>query len=320
MKMKQENNGNSAFKKMIFLVAALILIFIVQTCFYQVRVTQAAVLTTFEKPVKTVAAPGLHMKAPWPIQKAYVFDKRNQLFQSPYMEFQIKGKTNLIVKVFSVWSIEDVGIYKNKIGVTVTGGEKAISTLVSKYLGTNLAEYGLSDILSIQDNSSLQNRSGIAVIEERILGQIASEAKNEFGINVSLFGFDRIELPEDTTESVFVRMKSERMTMVVKISEDGKKEAEKVKRDANLEKNKIIAEAEAQAVKIRGEADTKAFEYLDIYNKYPKFALFLRKLQALEDSMRTKTTIVIDKNTTPFDLLSGKPLETIGVEQEPQKK
>ena len=81
-----------------------------------------------------------------------------------------------------------------------------------------------------------------------------------------------------------------------------------------------MAEAEAQAEKIRGEAETKAFEYLGIYNKYPKFALFLRKLQALEDSMKTKTTIVIDKNTPPFDLLSGKPLETIGVEPETQKK
>lgn len=311
----EKENSNSSFKKILLLVSVLAALFIALTCFYQIRITESAVLTTFEKPVRTVTKPGLHFKMPWPVQKAYMFDKRMRVYQSPYMEFLVKDGFNIVVRVFACWSIEDVGIYKNKVGVTTSRGEQLLSTLVSKNLKSVMSENSLSDLIgannlkssSGKDASALKTQPGagsFSSVENEILQSISKEAFSEYGIKVSAVGFDRLELPEDTTEDVFNRMKSERMRMVEKIQSEGKSRAMTIKKEADLNKNKILAEAEAGAVKIRGEADTKAFEYLDVYNKDPQFAQFLKKLQALENTVKTKTTIVIDKNTPPFDMLS----------------
>lgn len=299
------NNGNKALRKIIALTAALLLAFLILTCLYQVKTNESAVLTTFEKPLEfAITEPGLHVKAPWPIQKAYIFDMRKRLFVSPFMEFLVKDGFNVITRVFVIWSVKDANIYKNRVGVTVSNGEKIISELVTKHLKSVISEYSLADILKPADSDDTGSAK-ISAAEEKILQNIATESLSQFGIETSFFGFDRIELPEDCTEAVFNRMKSERMKMVTKISEEGKAKADKLKKEAELAKNKMLAEAEAEAVRIKGEADTKAFEYLAVYDKNPEFALFLRKLQALEDSMKNKTTIVIDKTTPPFDLLSG---------------
>ncbi len=297
MEDEKMKNGAAA-GKMALLAASLALLFILLTCFFQTRATQAAVLATFERPVATIEKPGLHFKMPWPVQKAYVFDTRIRLYQSPYFEALVKDGFNVVVRVYACWSIKDVKTYKARVGVTAAKGEAIISTLVGKYLKSALGEHSLSDIVGGGKDASFTR------IEQAVLAQLSAESLNEYGIRVDSFGFDRFELPEDTTEAVFERMKSERMRLVEKISSEGKYKAMSIRKEADLAKSKTLAEAEAEAVKIRGEADTKAFEYLDVYNQQPRFALFLRKLQALENSMKTKTTVILDKDTPPFDMLT----------------
>jgi membrane protease subunit HflC len=299
--MNQESG--SSLKKIITLILVLVLFFIVLTCFYQVRITEKAVLTTFEKPVATVTEAGLHFKWPWPVQKVYTFDTRTRIYQSPYTEYLVQDGFNVVVRVFACWSIDNVDLYKNRVGVTAVSGESKISKLVDKYLRIVLSNHPLSGMVGVGD----QNR--FSKVEDEILQMVGKEAMDQYGIKVETLGFDRLELPEDTTSAVFDRMKSERMKMVEKILSEGKLEAENIRRKAEAQKSMILAEAEAEAARIRGEADTKAFEYLDVYNQHPDFALFLKKLQALEETMKTKTTIVIDKDTPPFDMLSPEKSE-----------
>ncbi len=306
--------NKNAMKKILILILTLASIFCLITCTFQIRTTESAVLTTFEKPIATIDKPGLHFKMPWPIQSAYIFDKRTRIYQSPFTEYLIKDGYNIITRVFTCWAIDNAQIYKNRVGVTVSSGEQILATLISKYLRNTLNEKSLSEIIGTnhivaanEDIAKQPAESGITQLEISILQRIQNEATSEYGIKVSFFGFDRLELPEDTTKSVFDRMKSERMTMVNKIQYEGEYSARTIKTEADLESSKIISQAEAEAVKIKGEAETKAFEYLDIYNKNPQFALFLKKLQALEEAMKSKTTVVIDKKTPPFNMLEGNP-------------
>ncbi len=297
----KEKTSSGAVLKLFLLLAALLIAFISLTCLYQVRTGESAVLTTFERPAPSaVTEPGLHLKAPWPVQKAYVFDTRKCLFTSPYMEYLVKDGFNIATRLFVVWSIKDAALYKNKVGALASGAEKVILDLVLKNMKTVMSESSLEDLMKNEKGAN-----GLASPEGKILAMTAAESLPQYGIEVSFVGFDRLELPEDSVEAVFARMRSERMKMVTKISEEGKAKAERIKKDADLAKSRILAEADAEAVRIKGEADTKAFEELSVYDKDPEFALFLRKLQALEDSMKTKTTIVIDRDTVPFDLLSG---------------
>lgn len=299
---EQRDASRRGTLKIIALIAFLVVFFVILTCFYQVRETQAAVLTTFEKPVRSVTEPGLHGKLPWPIQKAYVFDLRSRLYQSPYGEFLVKDGFNVVARSFVCWAVKDVETYKNKVGVTIVSGEEIVATLVAKHVKSVLSEHPLSDLVGVEKNPK-KNR--FDAVENDVLSLLADEGRRQYGIEITLFGFDRLELPEGTTEAVFERMKSERMRRVEKILSEGKYEAERIKKEADSEKSRILAEAEAEAIRIRGKADTEAFERLSVYNRHPEFALFLKKLRALEETVKSKTTIVIDKDTPPFDMLSG---------------
>ena len=298
------DNESSSLRKILSLVALLLAFFVALTCFYQTRATEAVVLTTFERPVAVVTEPGLRMKWPWPIQKDYRFDMRSRLYQSQLDDYLVKDGYNVKVRAFVCWAIGDVGLYKNKVGVRLADGEDKLATLLGKYLNTTLSDKRMSDLVGV-------GAGGLAGVEAGILAPLRKDAKDSYGIEVSAFGFDRLELPEEATEAVFERMKAERQTMVAKITSEGKAKAMRIREEATSEQKRLIAEAEAEAVRIRGEADTKAFEYLEVYKKRPNFALFLKKLQALESSMRSKTTLILDRNVPPFDMLSPDVLKRL---------
>jgi membrane protease subunit HflC len=285
--------------KVVVLTLVLIVFFVTLTCFYQIRRTQAVVVTTFERPVATVVEPGLHVKWPWPVQKAYRFDLRTRLYQSPYAEYLIKDG-NIVARSFACWAIQDVSTYKNRVGVTVADGEAIVAKLITKHVRSVLGEHSLSSIVRVTEP---EKASLLAQIETDVLSLVRTEAESEFGITVSLFGFDRLELPEETTRDVFERMKSERMKMAEKITSEGKYQADKIRKEADAERSRILAEAEAEAIRIRGRAETESFEHLSVYDRNPDFALFLKKLQALERTTAKKTTLVIDGGTPPFDML-----------------
>ncbi len=294
-------NPSSSTRKIAVLIAVLVGLFLVLTCFYQLRLTEAAVLTTFEKPVATVTEPGLHWKWPWPVQKVYPFDLRMRTYQSGYMEYLVKDGFNIVVRAFVCWSVGDVATYKNKVGVTVESGESLVATLVKKHLKSVLAENSLSDLVGV----SASGVDRFTAVEDRLLEAMAGEAAPNYGIDVRLVGFDRFELPEDTTAAVFERMRSERMKTVEKIISEGTYRKATIRNEADVASSKIIKEAQAEAIRLRGKADTEAFKHLAVYRADPEFALFLTKLRTLENTMKSKTTIVVDDRSPPFDLLSS---------------
>ena len=69
------------------------------------------------------------------------------------------------------------------------------------------------------------------------------------------------------------------------------------------ESRNIISTAEAKAKEIRAKGDAAAAEAYEVFNQNPELAAYLRKLDSLKKIMETKTTVVLDTNTAPFDIL-----------------
>ena len=65
----------------------------------------------------------------------------------------------------------------------------------------------------------------------------------------------------------------------------------------------MLAKAEGEAKRIRAEGDKTAAEHYAVFRKNPELAAFLRKLDALRLTLSEKTTLVLDTNTPPYDLL-----------------
>ncbi|NOZ64480.1 MAG: hypothetical protein GXO71_06075 [Caldiserica bacterium] len=108
---------------------------------------------------------------------------------------------------------------------------------------------------------------------------------------------------------MFERMRKERERIAQKFLAEGEGMASDIKAKADAEKDKILAEARAQAKRIKGEGDAEAARYYDIFSKNEDLAIFLRKLEALENTLKSNSTIILDSRTPPYDLLLGGYLE-----------
>src|SRR3990170_3368945 len=90
----------------IFVGVLILIIFALLLFTFQVRQTEVAVVTTFDKPTRFLSNdPGLHLKWPRPIQRVYKFDKRIQNFEDNFEETLTKDNYNLLVSVYVGWTI-----------------------------------------------------------------------------------------------------------------------------------------------------------------------------------------------------------------------
>ena len=113
----------------------------------------------------------------------------------------------------------------------------------------------------------------------------------------------KIGLPERVTQNVFIRMDSERKILISRIQSEGAAQAIRTRAEADSEAASLLAQAEAEAIKIRGEGETKAAEALGEFKKNPELALFNMRMEALEQMLKQRPTMVLDQTTPPLDLL-----------------
>src|SRR5262249_42723539 len=85
----------------------LLLIFVVLLFTFQVRQTEVAVVTTFDRPTSFIEQPGLNFKWPSPIQKVYRFDKRVHNFEGRFEQTLTKDNYPLLLMLYVGWTITD---------------------------------------------------------------------------------------------------------------------------------------------------------------------------------------------------------------------
>lgn len=276
------------------------LIFLAMLVCFQVRQTEVVVVTTFGKYSRTVDQPGFGLRAPWPMQSLHRFDNRIRNFERKYETTTTRDGRILLVEVFLGWRVKDARIFLERFGGDVDRAEANLEGILRDAKNGVIGQHPLSDFISpvAQDLKFDQ-------IEQQMLASVKPKALENYGIEVALLGIKQIGLPQAITEKVFERMKAEREALVKKFQGEGAGQAIKIVSEANLERDKILFEAEKQATIIRGEADKKASEYLKTFEQNPELAVFLLKLEALEQALKDRATLILDTKTPPFDLLRG---------------
>src|SRR5262249_8894399 len=107
------------------------------------------------------------------------------------------------------------------------------------------------------------------------------------------------------TQKVFDRMKEERQRYVQKLQAQGEAQASDIRTAANQQATNLISKAEAQVIEIRGKADAEAAKALAVFKENPDLAIFLLKINALEESLKERSTLILDQREPPFDLLDA---------------
>ena len=276
-------------------VAAILLIAVFS---FQLNQTETAVVTTFGKPAQ-VTEPGLHFRWPFPFQKIYRFDKRVRSFEGgagKLEETTTRDGHNILVGIYVDFKIGNV----EKFFVTfenITNAEDQLNSWMRSAKNAAFGQYRFNQIVNT-DPTQMK----LAEIQDRIKAELTSKTSG-YGLDILRVGINTINVPKTVSEKVFARMIAERKRVADKYIAEGESEASKIRINADSAKVIKLADAEAKAKEIRAKGDAEAAKYYAVFKKNPELAKFLRKLDALRAIMAGRTTIVVDTNTAPFDLL-----------------
>lgn len=284
-----------------------VLIFAAMLFAFQVHQTQMVIVTTLGKYTRTIEQPGLYFRLPWPIQNVHRFDNRIHNLERKYEQTTTSDARIIVIDVFMGWRIQDPRKFLDLFGDDIAAAEKNLEIQLRTAKNNTVGSHPLSDFISVDPNALKFD-----VIEKEMLAEVQA-ATASFGVEIALLGIKQIGLPESITTKVFERMKAERERLVKQFQGEGEREAIAIRSQADLQREQILAEADARARKILGEAEARSASELKTFEQNTELAVFLLKLDALEQSLKERATLVLDPRTPPFDLLRsqltpGQPL------------
>jgi membrane protease subunit HflC len=264
-----------------------------------VRAGEVAVLATFGRPVRVLEEPGLYSRWPWPVQEIHRFDARLQVLEGVFEETYTLDHRNVVVTAYVCWRIREPRLFLERVG-SVRQAERNLEGLVRHYKNGVFGRHPFADFVNTNP-AALK----FAEVEDEILQPVRAEALDRYGLEVAALGIRRLSLPESITAAVFQRMISERQALAEAYRAQGDAEAMRLRAEADRRRDQLLADADAQATRLRAEAEEAAARSYLVFAQNPSLAIFLRKLDALESTLRDKAVVVLGTDTPPYDLLRG---------------
>jgi membrane protease subunit HflC len=239
--------------------------------------------------VRSDFEPGLHFKWPF-LQRVYKFPNRILAFELSSERFLTGEQKNLLVDYFVIWRVVDPERYY----VSVQGDEQAavnrLSAVVREGIRATISSRLLQEVVSA-DRVELMNEM---LVEMR-------EKSPEFGIEVVDVRIKRIDLEDAVSESVYQRMRAERVEDAEAIRADGNRQAEQIRANADREQTIILSNARRDAETIRGEGDAMAAQiYASAYSEDRDFYAFYRSMQAYRESIGGSQDVLVLQPDSEF--------------------
>ncbi len=299
--MASQKAGAGSALPGLLLAAVVAVVFLTAIFAFQVRETEYAIVTTFDR-ITSLPAPGLRFRLPYPIQKVYRIDKRLRVFggnEGKIEETYTADGKNIIVGTYALYRVKEPEVFFKNVRNEI-GAEDRLNSLLRNARLSVIGRHPFADFVNTDPK-----KMRMAAVESEILAECKEAAEKNYGIEVKSIGIKFLGLPESITGKVFERMKAEREKLATQYRAEGRRIAEEIQAKADKEKSMRLTEAEAEARRIRGEGDAKSAEFYAVFKKDPELAAFLRKLEALKKTLDSKTTLILDTSTPPFDLLGG---------------
>jgi membrane protease subunit HflC len=277
-------------RRVLFAAAGILIVIAIlaMSALFIVSQTEQALVLQFGKPIRVIVEPGLRVKQPF-IQNVIVYDKRLLDFEPPPEEVIASDQKRLIVDTYARYRITDPLLFYQTVASEAIVRAR-LGALVSGSLRQVIGNVTLSALLSPQR----------AAIMRQIRDEVAGQAK-PLGIDVVDVRIRRADLPQQNSEAIYARMRSERQQQAALFRGQGTQAAKTVRANADRERTVILADAQRNAQKVRGEGDAKAIQiYADAYGQDEKFFAFYRSLQAYRDALNGNTTSFVLNPSNSF--------------------
>jgi len=262
----------------LLLLLLLLLIIVGYGSVFTVQQTEQALVVRFGRPVDVVTDPGLHFKAPF-MDTVIPIDKRILDLENPAQELIASDQKRLVVDAFARYRIKDALQFYQSVG-SIQAANLQLTTLLNSSLRRVLGEVSLIQIV----------RDEREALMARIRDQLDKEAGG-YGIQVVDVRIRRADLPDQNSQAVYQRMKTERQREAAEFRAQGNQKAQEIRSNADREATIIVAEANSKAEQVRGEGDAERNRlFAEAYGKDPDFFAFYRSMTAYENSLKSNDT------------------------------
>ena len=271
------------------MAAVVLALLALPTTLYTIDATEVGIVTRFGRPLDGIREPGLHIKAPWPIDRVVRVDSRLLLFDGEPTEMLTLDRKNVLIDSFVSWRVDD----PLRFAQTVKSRERAEARLVDLIASELGAAIGREPMESFINTDPEKVR--LEEISAAAAQAVDDLARPSFGIEVVDFAINGFNLPPQNRASVIERMRAERARIATAYRSEGEEESLKIEAAADAERERILAEARAEAEAIRGEGEAEALQlFAAAYRRDPDLDRFLRTIESYESIIDHNTTIVIE--------------------------
>jgi len=268
----------------------------VRSTFYMVDEREKVIVVRFGQVLRYEDAPGLHFKSPF-LDDARYFDSRILTLDAEPQPFLTKEKKYVVVDSFVKWRIEDALKYYLTVGGQEADARRRLEQVVNSGLRDEFGKRTVHDVVSTDRHKIME-----------ILTTNTDREARKFGIVVTDVRIQRVDLPDEVSQSVYQRMKAERSRIANELRAQGAEAAEKIRANSERQREVLLAEAYGKAERVRGEGDAKATAlYAGAYGRAPEFFSLYRSLNAYKESFRKKDDIMIVDPSSDFFKYMKKP-------------
>jgi membrane protease subunit HflC len=249
---------------------------------------QQALVLQFGNPVRPVPDPGLHFKVPF-IQNVRYFDRRILDLDPQPQEVLLADQKRINVDSFARYKIVDPLEFL-KAAQTDRNFRQVFGSQLNSAVRAEVAKVSLAEILSPKR----------AEVMNLIFNTLKTQAPR-FGVELVDLRIGRTDLPEATLQSVYNRMRSDRIAQAAEIRAQGEELKLTIQAEADRQRTVIFAEANRTSEILRGEGDAGKNKILgDAFGKDEEFFRFYRSMEAYGKAFEDGTTMVLSPDSEFF--------------------
>lgn len=275
-------------RKLLAILGGLIVVagIVASSALFTVHQTEQVLVLQFGEPKRVVAEPGLHVKLPF-IQNLQRYELRVLDLDPPRQQVILVDQKRLDVDSYARFRITDPLLFYQSVG-NEFGARQRLTAIINSALRRSLGNATLTDILSVK--------------REAIITEMTAEVNRSverLGLQIVDVRVRRADYPEQTSQAIYNRMRSEREREAKEARAEGFELGQQIRADAERQRVVIVANAAREAQITRGEGDAEAINiYAQAFGQNPEFFSFYRSMEAYRESLgQDGTTMVLSPNS-----------------------
>lgn len=275
-------------------VVAVLALVVLSSALFTVHQAEQALVLRFGAHRMTITKPGLKVKMPF-IEDVVRYDARVLDLDPPAEQVILADQKRIVVDTFTRFRIVDPLQFYQAVR-TEDAARARLREIINGALRRVLGNVTLQSVLSDERTA----------IMAEIMQQVQHETSG-LGIHISDVRIRRADLPEETSQAIYDRMKSEREREAREARAQGQERAQQIRSRAERERTVILAEAQRQAQLLRGDGDAQANTiYAQAFGKDPEFFALYRSLQAYREALGSDSTSLVLSPDSEFFRYFGK--------------